>query len=161
MRRKVALTAVFAVLCLGSLVAPTVAQSTATPQPIDEDAPYYNGTNGTTNMTEWVPNDGNATASGMLEMIARIPGIFIGSGDMDPSGSGYEGFLLTGLVVAAGGFFALVGTGAGPVASSMVGMVLAYGLTFVGLIPAWIQPLLVFTLVGIPAATAIIRVFRG
>lgn len=161
MHRATILSVVLAVACLAALLSPVAAQSTDTPQPIDQEAPYYNDSNGTTNMTGWVPNDGNATGASMLEMISRVPGIFIGSGDMDPSGSGYQGFLLTGLIVSAAGLFAMVGTGAGPIASSMVGMVLAYGLTFVGLVPEWIQPLLVFTIVGVPAATAIIRVFRG
>lgn len=159
MRRHLVAALVVCVLAQG-LVAPALAQATTT-QPIEDDAPYYDDENGSTNMTDWVPDDGNATADGILEMIARIPGIFIGSGDMDPSGSGYEGLLLTGVIIGGAALMSIRGTGVGPVGGSMIGMVLAYGLTSIGMLPVWIQPLLLFTLVGVPASAAIIRVFRG
>jgi len=152
------LAGLVALVALQGVVAPALAQTTT---PIEDDAPFYDDENGSTNMTGWVPDGGNATADGMLEMIARIPGIFIGSGDMDPSGSGYEGLLLTGVVIGGAALMATRGTGVGPVGGSMIGMVLAYGLTAIGMLPVWIQPLLLFTLVGVPASAAIIRVFRG
>jgi hypothetical protein len=163
MYRNTILAALVVVAALAVLTPAAAAQSTATPTegPVEEEAPYYDDENGTTNMTEWVPNDGNATSAGILELFARVPGIFIGSGDMDPSGSGYEGFLLTSLFIGAGALTATIGAGVGIIAGTMLATVLAYGLTFVGMIPVWIRPLLLFTLVGIPAATAIMRVFRG
>lgn len=133
---------------------------TPTPGPIEDNASYYDNENESANMTDWVPEDGNASAQGILEMVSRIPGMFIGTGTQDPSGAGYEGVLLTGLVIGGATLFAVVGVGIGPIAGSMIGVVLAYGLTVVGLVPAWIQPLLLFTLVGIPAAAAMLRVFN-
>lgn len=139
-----------------------VAGQTDTPQPIEENASYYDDKNGTTNTTEWVPGDGNATAGGMLDMISRIPGIFIGVGPQDPSKSGAQGYLLTGIVIGGAALFATIGVGVGPIAGSMLGTVLAFVLTMpaIGLIPIWIRPLLLFTLVGIPASAAMLRVFN-
>lgn len=158
-RRTLAALAVLAVSIL-ACVAGVAAAQTDTPQPIEENASYYDDENGTTNTTEWIPGDGNATAQGMLEMVSRVPGMFIGTGSQDPSGSGYEGFLLTGLVIGAATLMATVGIGIGPVAGAMLGTVVAFGLTTIGIIPTWIQPLLLFTLVGVPASAAILRVFN-
>lgn len=159
-RWTLGLVALAAAVAAMALVGGVAAQQTDTPQPIEDNASYYDYQNGSTNTTGWVPGDGNASAVGMLDMISRIPGMFIGVGPDDPSGSGAQGFLLTGLVIGAAALFATVGVGVGPVAGSMLGTVLAFGLTTVGLIPVWIQPLLLFTLVGIPASAAMLRVFN-
>lgn len=158
MRRHI-LTGLLALVLLSSSLAPVMAQ--ATPQPIESEAPFYDDENGSTNMTDWVPGDGNATADGILEMLARTPGIWIGSGDVDPSGSGYEGALLTALIIGGAALLAMVGTGVGPIAGSMIGMVVAFAMSTIGMIPLWIQPLLLFALVGVPASKAMIQVFRG
>lgn len=147
-----------AVALLAPLAA-ALAPGVATAGNVAQKAPLYDGETATPNMTEWVPGDGNATAGGMLELLARFPGIYIGTGEPDPSGSGFEGVLLTGLVVAGAGLLAVAGTGVGPIAGTMVGLLFAFALTTVGLIPIWIQPLLIFALVGVPAARAILRVF--
>lgn len=157
--RRYVLTGLLAVILLSSSLAPVLAQST--PQPIESEAPFYDDENGSTNMSGWVPGDGNATADAVLEFLARTPGIWIGSGDVDPSGSGYEGVLLTALIIGGAALLAMVGTGVGPIAGSMIGMVLAFGMTTIGIIPLWIQPLLLFALVGVPASKALIQVFRG
>lgn len=153
----VAIAVAFAVTAplWATLAAPAAAGNVA------NDAPYYEDEDGTVDGGDaWIPGDGNATATGLLGMIARVPSMFLGTGDPDPSGAGFEGVLLTGLVIAAAALFATVGAGVGPIAGSMLGMVLAYGLTAVGLIPVWIRPLLLFGLVGVPAAIALLRVFR-
>lgn len=173
MKRALAVAAVLAFALAASGVSVVAAQDT--PQPIENESDYYDNETGETNTTDWIPGDGNVTATGMLDMISRIPGMFIGGGGgvdssgegvdpgeegVDPSGEGYQYILLTGLVIGAAALFATVGTGIGPVAGSMLGMVVAYGLTVVGIIPPWIQPLLLFTIVGVPASLAMLRVFR-
>lgn len=159
--RRAFIAALLALACLHAIVGPALAQSTPTPGPIETEAPFYDDENASTNMTDWAPDDGNVTADGIMEMIARIPGMFIGVGSQDPSGSGYQGFLLTALVIGGATLMAVRGIGVGPVAGSMIAVVLAYGLTLIGMLPTWIQPLLLFTLVGVPASAALIRVFRG
>lgn len=158
MRVVAAVVGLLAVTAFVAMASPAAAQST--PQPIENNTTYYDGENGTTNMTGWVPGDGNVTADGLLNLLARIPGIFIGSGGLDPSSSGYQGVLITGAVIVGGTAMAAVGTGVGIVAGAMISMVLAFGLTIVGIVPEWIRPLLLFALVGVPASRAIISVFR-
>lgn len=157
-KRKVAVAGLVIAILLNLGLGYVAAQNTQ--QPVANEAPYYDNESGKTNTTDWVPGNGNVTATGMLDMISRVPGMLIGTGDVDPSGSGYEGVLLTGLVISAGALAATMGIGIGIVAGSMLGMVLAYGMTVVGIIPGWIQPLLLFAIVGIPAAVAMLRVFR-
>lgn len=156
MQRRFVVVALFACVLAASAIVPAAAAQ----EPIKTDAPFYDGENGTTNTTGWLPDGGNATADGMLEMLARIPGIYIGSGGLDPSGSGYQGILLLGLVIASSALFAMRGAGVGPIAGSMIGLTVAFGLTTTGIAPRWVQPLLLFAL-GIPVATAVIRVFQG
>lgn len=149
-------------LVVGALVSVASAATTPTPtpEPIDGKAPYYDGESESSDMTDWVPGDGNVTADGMLKMLGRIPAVFIGSGGVDPSGSGYVGVLLTGVVILAAATMGAVGTGVGVVGGSMLGMVLAFGMTFVGIVPGWIRPLLLFGLVGVPVARAVIEALR-
>lgn len=157
-KRKVAIAGLVVAILLNVGLGYVAAQNTQ--QPVANQAPYYDNKSGSTNTSDWVPGNGNVTASGMLDMISRVPGMIIGTGDIDPSGSGYEGVLLTGLVISGAALAATMGIGIGPVAGSMLGMVMAYGMTVVGLIPGWIQPLLLFALVGVPAGVAMLRVFR-
>jgi MFS family permease len=143
---------------LACLAAPAAAQST--PQPIENKSDYYNNETGQANMTNWVPGDGNVTLTGALDFLARVPGMFVGNAGQDPSGTGYVGVLLTALLIVGGVAMGAIGTGVGPVGGAMLGMVLAMGLSVVGLVPAWLVPLLLFAVVGVPVARAILDVFQ-
>lgn len=97
--------------------------------------------------------DGNATLDQVVDMATRIPGYVIGTGEVDQSGTGFVGVLLTGLLMAGSAAGMIAGTGAGPVGGAVVALAVGFGLTSVGFAPAWIRVVLLFG-VGILAALA-------
>lgn len=133
----------------------SAAGATATPNASDK-APYYNNSSDVSDPDPGWWNGGNVTLDGVLDMFTRIPSYLIGTGQMDESGTGYVGTLLTGLIMAGAALVAVMGTGVGPIGGTIVAITVGYGLTDVGFAPPWLRPVLLFG-IGITAAVAIRR----
>jgi hypothetical protein len=117
------------------LVAPATAQTNAT---------YYNNSSGV------VQSDSpeNATFENILDMAVSLSPSLIGTGEQDPSKTGFEGVLLTGLVYGGSTVVAMAATSVGPIGGSILGVLVSYGFVDLGFAPDWIKPLL---LLGIGA----------
>jgi len=101
---------------------------------------YYN------NSTGIVSSDSprNATLSNIVDVAVSVSPTLIGTGEQDPSGTGFEGVLLTGIVFAGSALAAMARTRVGPVGGAILGAVVSYGLVDLGYAPAWVKPLLLF-----------------
>lgn len=127
----------------------------------DAQADYYNDTNASDGAADgWFGDGGDPTLDQLVDMATRVPAYVIGTGEQDPSGSGYEGVLLTGLVMVGSAAMAIVGVGVGPVGGTAVGLTVGFGLARVGLAPPWLRVVMLFGL-GILAAAAIRRAQGG
>lgn len=104
---------------------------------------YYNGSKDVANES-WLAGFGDANVNSLGRMATRAMTFFIGTGSMDSSGTGYEGALLTGVVMAASMVATVGGLGIGAVGGSVFAVVIGYGMTAVGLAPAWFRILLLF-----------------
>lgn len=146
-----AIGVIFALLLLGSVavIGPAAGANNTTN--------YYNNSTGSDNVTAlgWVPGE-NATLDNVLDMATRLGPYFIGTGEQDPSGTGYVGLLLLSLVLVGATVGSMRGAGVGPIGGSIIGMTLSYALVEVGLAPPWVKTLLLFG-IGIAAAIAIKR----
>jgi len=114
-------------------------------------ADYYNNSSGV------VQSDGpeNATLENILDAAVSLSPSLIGTGEQDPSNTGFQGFLLTGLVYGGVTVAAMAGTGIGMVGGSILGIFASYAFVDLGYAPAWIKPLL---LIGV--GTAAFLMFR-
>jgi hypothetical protein len=119
------------------------------------DVDYYN------NSSDYVSSDSpeNATFANLLDAAISIAPTFIGTGDVDPSQTGFEGVLLVGLAYASVAFVAIGAAGVGPVGGTVLGSVVAYGLVDLGFAPEWVKVLLLFG-IGMLAIIAFRRVIR-
>lgn len=132
-----------------------VAQNNTT---INDTAPYYNNSTGNVSSAGWVPSE-NATLDSIGQMSTRFLSTFIGFGQLDSSGTGYQGVLLLSVIIGGVTIAATVGTGVGPVGGSILGMTTGYGLVGIGIAPVWVKPILLFG-IGITAAVAFKRILR-
>ena len=123
---------------------------------ISDQAPYYDNESNISNPDPGWFNGGNVTLDGVVDMVTRIPGYIIGTGQQDQSGTGFIGVLLTGLLMAGGALGMIMGAGVGAIGGTIVALAVGFGLTTVGLAPAFIRPILLFA-IGILAATAFRR----
>lgn len=125
------------------------------PASVAADADYYN------NSSRVVQGDApaDATLDNILGLFVDLSPDIIGTGERDPSGTGFQGVLLTGLMWAGALAGAMIGTGVGPVGGGVVATTLAYGLVDAGYAPVWLKPILLFG-VGIFAFIALRRVVR-
>ena len=142
-------------LILAALVAPAAAATPTNNSSIDEKAPYYENVTAEDPDDGWF-NDGDVTLDGVIDMFMRIPSLVIGTGSLDPSGTGLTGVLLTAVVLAGSVLVTMMGTGVGPVGGTIVALTAAFGLTATGFAPQWIWPVLLFG-VGIVIARAVRR----
>lgn len=143
-------------LLLAVLVAAWVLWMTASvPMRVDAQADYYNDTNTTGAADGWF-GDGEPTLDQIVGMVTRVPDYVIGTGQQDPSGTGYQGMLLTGLIMIGASVSAVAGLGVGPVGGAAVGLTVGFGLARIGLAPPWVRVIMLFGL-GILAAAAIRR----
>jgi hypothetical protein len=108
-------------------------------------ADYYNNSSGV------VQSDGpeNATLDNILDAAVSLSPSLIGTGEQDPSNTGFQGFLLTGLVYGGVTLMAMAGVGIGAVGGSVLGILASYAFIDLGYAPVWIKPLL---LIGVGAA---------
>jgi len=104
------------------------------------EADYYNNSSGVVQPD--VPN--NATLQNILELAVELSPNLIGTGEQDPSGTGFQGILLTGLAFAGATVASIIGVGVGPIGGSIIGAMVSYGLVDLGFAPPWIKPLLLF-----------------
>jgi len=116
-----------------------------------QNASYYNNSSGV------VQSDGpeNATLENVLDAAVSLSPSLIGTGEQDPSNTGFQGFLLTGLVYGGVTVAAMAGTGIGMVGGSILGIFASYAFVDLGYAPGWIKPLL---LIGV--GTAAFLMFR-
>lgn len=121
--------------------------------------PYYENESTPTVNDSWF-GGGNATLDQMVGMVAKLPRYVIGSGDVDPSGTGYVGVLLTGIIMAGAALSAVAGAGVGPIGGTVVAIATGWGLTSVGFAPDWIRVLLLFG-IGLLAAIAARRAIES
>jgi len=100
--------------------------------------PYYENESGV------VQSDGpqNATLDNILDAAVSLTPTLIGTGEQDPSNTGFQGFLLTGLVFGGVAVAAMAGTGIGAVGGSILGIFASYAFVDLGYAPVWIKPLL-------------------
>lgn len=116
---------------------------------------YYNNSSGVVQ-----PNaPRNANLSNIVGLAIQLSPDLIGTGEQDPSGTGFQGVLLTGLVFAGVSLGTIVGIGVGSVAGTILGTVVAYGLVDLGYAPPWIKPVLLFA-IGVLTFIMFKRVFR-
>jgi len=119
------------------------------------DVDYYN------NSSKVVQGDTPAepTLDNIVDLFVSLSPDIIGTGEQDPSGSGFQGVLLTGLMWSGALAGAMIGTGIGPIGGGVVATTLSYGLVDAGYAPVWLKPILLFG-VGIFAFIALRRVVR-
>jgi len=109
---------------------------------------YYNNSSGVVQSNV----SSNATFDNILEQAVSLSPSFIGTGDVDPSGTGFEGVLLVGLVFATVSLGTMLETRIGPMGGLVVGTIVAYGLVDAGFAPPWVKPLLLIGIGGLAVA---------
>lgn len=119
------------------------------------EASYYGNNSGVVQSN----TSANATFDNILDKVVGLSPSFIGTGDVDPSGTGFEGVLLVGLVFATVSLGTMIETGIGPMGGLVVGTIVAYGLVDAGFAPPWVKPLLLFG-IGFLAVAAFRRVIQ-
>jgi len=122
-------------------------------------APYYNNSTMSDGADDGWFGDGSATLDQIIDMGVRVPAYVIGYGSLDPSGTGFQGVLLTALVMTGSAIGAIAGLGVGPVGGTLVALSVGFGLGRAGLTPPWMRVVMLFGL-GIIAAVAIRRSMR-
>lgn len=119
------------------------------------DVDYYNNSSSVVNSS----SPANATFDNIIDQAVTIAPTFIGTGEQDPSGTGFEGILLVGVTYAGTALLAIGGAGVGPVGGSVLGAAVSYGLVDAGYAPPWVKPLLLFG-IGMLAIIGFRRVIR-
>jgi hypothetical protein len=147
------LVALFLVAAL--LTGATIVATAANNSTINETAPYYDNQTSNASAVGWVPP--NATLDSIVGLAVRMPDYLIGTGEIDESGTGFEGVLLTGLFMLGASTAAVLGVGIGAVGGTIVALSMGFMLTSIGLAPAFVRPIMLFG-IGIAAATALRRV---
>lgn len=127
---------------------------------ISDVAPYYANESGDVNNASWYADvDENASLDSMGQMASRIQR-FIGTGEMDPSGTGFQGVLLTGFVMIGMFVGAWAMLPVGSVGGGVLAVVVGYGMTELGLAPQWFRVVLVFA-IGMVAYVAYKQAQQG
>lgn len=123
---------------------------------IGADADYYNNSSGVVQPD----SPENVTLDTIVGLAVDLAPSFIGTGEQDPSASGFQGVLLTGTALAFVAVGAMVGTGIGTVGGTILGLTVSYGLVDAGFAPPWIKPLLLFGL-GVVVFISIRKAIEG
>lgn len=148
-------------LILFALPALSVGMATATNSSnISTVAPYYANESSSVNNGTWYAGIGNATLDSLGRMATRLGPYFVGTGEMDRSGTGFEGVLLTAIIMTAMFVGAVAMLPVGSVGGAVLAVIVGYGMTEVGLAPSWVRILLVFA-VGIIAFVAFLQAQQG
>lgn len=144
------------VLASSAILLGTGASLTDPVQGAETVEPYYENETASDGPESGWFGSGDATLDTIVDMFVRAPSYIIGTGDLDPSGTGYTGVLLTGVVMAVAAIGAIAGVGIGPVGGAVVALTVGFGLARAGLAPPWVRVLMLFGL-GTMAAIAIRR----
>lgn len=154
---------VLTVVVVLSIVAGGVAAQETTTETntssIENNSDYYNGTIDV-NSGPWFDGIEDASLDSLGQMATRLGTFFVGTGTQDPSGTGFQGALLTGVIMAAALVGSIASVGVGPVGGSVIAVVIGYGMTEVGLAPSWFRILLLFA-IGIIAFVSLSNVMEG
>lgn len=142
----------------GSVAAQETTTTTNTSD-IENNSQYYNGSKDV-NTGPWFDGIGDASLDSLGQMATRLETFFIGTGAQDPSGTGFQGALLTGVIMAAALVGSVASIGVGPVGGSVIAVVVGYGMTEVGLAPNWFRILLLFA-IGVIAFVSLTNVMEG
>lgn len=137
---------------------PVAAQTT--PTNISDVAPYYTNQSSDVDNESWYNGTTNATLDSLGDMASRLGPYFIGTGEMDPSGTGFQGILLTGFIMIAMFLGAWAMLPVGSVGGGVLAIVVGYGMTELGLAPQWFRVVLVFA-VGVVAYVAFLQAQQG
>lgn len=116
---------------------------------------YYNNSSGVVQPD--TPR--NATLDNIVGVAVDLAPDLIGTGERDPSGTGFQGVLLTAIVFASVSLATMAGTSVGPIGGTILGSTVAYGLVDLGFAPEWTKLLLLFGL-GIVAYVGFRRVLQ-
>jgi hypothetical protein len=163
------LTAALVVSCiLVAATAPAVADQSPTSQKIAvqeennstiNNSKYYNGSMNVNNES-WFAGIGDADLDSLGQLATRAVNYFIGTGSMDASGTGFQGILITGLVMGISMIGAIAGVGVGSVGGSVIAVVIGFGMTEIGLAPAWFRVILLFG-IGIIAFISLTNILEA
>lgn len=166
-RRSVSAAVITAVALVVACVALTaVSGGAATAAALQEEnnttvnnSDYYNGTMDVDNES-WFAGIEDANLNSLGKLATRGGSYFIGTGSVDESGTGFQGVLLTGVVMAASMLGAVAGVGIGTVGGGVLAVVVGFGMTELGLAPAWFRVILLFG-IGIIAFVALANILEA
>lgn len=105
-------------------------------------ADYYNNSSAAVSSS----SPSNATLENILYQAVSLSPDLIGTGQQDPSGTGFQGVLLIGVIFAMSSLGMMAGTRVGPIGATILGSAVSYGLVDLGFAPVWIKPLLLFAI---------------
>lgn len=111
---------------------------------ISGEAPYYSNESSNVNNESWYSNTENATLDSMGEMATRFTSYYIGYGEMAPDNAGFEGILITGVIMTAMFVGAVFMLPIGSVGGAVLAVIVGYGMTEMGLAPGWFRVVLIF-----------------
>lgn len=127
---------------------------------VSDVAPYYANESKNVSTDSWYAGIENATVDSLGDMAVRLGPFFIGTGDLDRSGTGYEGVLLSAIVMVLMFIGAVAMLPVGSTGGVVLAVVVGYGMTELGLAPSWFRILLLFA-VGIIVFVAFLRAQKG
>lgn len=156
-RRLMPLLMVLAVI--GLLFVGTVGPATA--QTLSNNSTYYDNASANASSVGsagWF-GSGDATLPEIVGFVVRIPTEIIGIGGPDQSGTGFQGFMLTGLLMSGAALSAIFGAGLSPIGGTITAFTMGTALTSVGYAPRWLLPVMLFGL-GILLTLAIRRAIQ-
>lgn len=120
---------------------------------------YYNNSTTETGQDAWVDGHEDGSLDSIIGMVTRLPSFIIGPGPAAPGSIGPSGPVLFAFVLAGTMIGATLGTGMGMVATGVLTVVAAAGITQLGLVPQWGYAVVVF-IVGLLAYQALQRVIE-
>ena len=137
----VIVAATVALVVSAATAAPAVAQTTTN---VSDVAPYYANESTTVNNESWYENTENATLDSMGAMATRFTSYFLGYGVMAPDNAGFEGILITGIVMIAMFIGGVAMLPIGSVGGGVLAVIVGYSMTELGLAPDWFRVVLLF-----------------
>lgn len=135
---------VFAIVVIGAAVLTSTAPVAAQTTNVSDVAPYYANESTAVNNESWYENTENATLDSMGAMATRFTSYFLGYGVMAPDNAGFEGILITGIVMTAMFIGAVAILPLGSVGGGVLAIIVGYGMTEMGLAPGWFRVVLLF-----------------
>lgn len=121
---------------------PAAAQTTTTN--VSDVAPYYANESTAVGNESWYDGTGNATLDSMGRMATRFTSYFLGYGVMAPDNAGFEGILITGIVMIAMFLGAVAMLPVGSVGGGVLAIIIGYSMTEMGFAPGWFRVVLLF-----------------